>query len=156
MNGYELAKVKQKPVTSIYGANDSVLRKALKNLAEEEYFSGITDKHLWDKAVAIVPGGSDKLPPAVSDDGVLDMAIMNHPMFHAVLDLYCELRGKEILAKAQIYGNAELQKEIVRVKQIQKLYTRNDSPSQTPKYVLVLLIVIFIAVLFSGMATPNF
>ena len=92
----------------------------------------------------------DRLPPAVSEDGVLYVAIMNHPKFCAVLDLYCQLRGKEILAEAQICGSAELKKEIERVKKIQKLYAKNDSSRRLLRYILVLLIIGLIAILSGG------
>ena len=140
---------------AIYDEDASVVWKALKSLAEEEYFSGNTDGKLWNKAVNLATDGNLWMRPAVSKDLVLYTAILNHPKHKAALDTYGYLRGVRILLEAQVYGDAELKEESVRVKEIQKMYTKpHDSSSHTSKharkYFLALLIVGLIAILLGG------
>jgi len=140
---------------SIYDDDASIVWKALKSLAQDEYCSGHTDEELWEKAVAMEMDGDEKLPPAVSEDHVLYTAVLGHPMHKAVLDTYCCFRGVDILLEAQVYGDAELREEIIRIKEIQKLYAKpHYSPGRmshtsrhTLKYFSALLVVILIATL---------
>ena len=140
---------------AIYDVDASVVWKALKSLAEDEYFSGNTDGKLWNKAVNLATDGNLWMRPAVSKDLVLYTAILNHPKHKAALDTYGYFRGVEILLEAQVYGDAKLKEEIVRVKEIQKLYAKPHGSSghtskQTRKYFLALLIVGLIAILLGG------
>ena len=64
---------------AIYDEDPSVVWKALKSLAEDEYFSGNTDGKLWNKAVDRATDGHVWMRPAVSKDLVLYTAILNHP-----------------------------------------------------------------------------
>ena len=139
---------------AIYDEDASIVWKALKSLAEEEYFSGNTDGQLWNKAVDLATDGNLWMRPAVSKDLVLYTAILNHPKHKAALDTYGYFRGVEILLEAQVYGDAKLKEEIKRVKEIHKLYINhrqfdhiNHTSRYTSKYVLTLLIVTFIAIL---------
>ena len=114
-------------MTLIYGENEYVVRRALTNLAKDEYWSGYTDKRLWAKAITMTTGASKTLRPAISEDRVLNMNML-HPEELArrqgVLDRYCHIRGKEILAETQ-YRNATLKEEIKRVKAVHKLYIKH-------------------------------
>ena len=139
----------------IYDEDASVVWKALKSLAEDEYFSGNTDGKLWSKAVDLATDGNFWMCPAVSKDFILYTAILDHPKHKAALDTYCYLRGVGILLEAQAYGDTELKEEVIRVKEIQKLYAKpHDSSSHTSKhtrkYFLALLIVGLIAILLGG------
>ena len=140
---------------AIYGEDESIVWKALKSLAEDEYFSGHADGKLWNKAVDLATDGYYWMRPAVSKDLVLYTAILDHPKHKAALDTYCYLRGVGILLEAQAYGDTELKEEIIRVKEIQQLYAKpHDSSSHTSKhtrkYFLALLIVGLIAILLGG------
>ena len=140
---------------AIYDEDASVVWKALKSLAQDEYFSGHTDGQLWNKAVDLATDGNLWMRPAVSKDLVLYTAILNHPKHKAALDTYGYFRGVEILLEAQVYGDAKLKEEIVRAKEIQKLYAKSHDSSghtsrQTRKYFLALLIVGLIAILLGG------
>ena len=143
---------------SIYDEDASVVWKALKSLAEDEYCSGKTDGELWDKAVAMEMDGEEKLSPAVSKDRVLYVDALGHPKHKAVLDTYGYFRGVGILLEAQVYDDSELKEEIIRIKEIQKLYAkprdsssrRSDTSKKTRKYFLALLIVGLIAILLGG------
>ena len=140
---------------AIYDEDASVVWKALKSLAQDEYFSGNTNGKLWNKAVDLATDGNLWMRPAVSKDLVLYTAILNHPKHKAALDNYGYFRGVGILLEAQAYGDAELKEEIIRVKEIQKLYAKpHDSSAHTSrhmrKYFLALLIVSLIAILLGG------
>ena len=76
---------------AIYDEDTSVVWKALKSLAEDEYFSGNTDGKLWNKAVDLATDGNLWMRPAVSKDLVLYTAILNHPAHKAALNQYCQL-----------------------------------------------------------------
>ncbi|MFC1776693.1 hypothetical protein ACFL3I_05035 [Pseudomonadota bacterium] len=136
--------------------NESVVRKAAKCLAEDEHWSGYTDKRLWAKAIAMSEGASEKLSPAVSEKCVLFTSLLRQKGLEEVVDKYCHLRGTEILARIQ-NENAALQDEIKRVKDVHKLYIKhyqfdhiNNTSRHSSKYLLVLLIVILVAVLLCG------
>ena len=140
---------------AIYDEDASVVWKALKRLAEDEYFSGNTDGKLWNKAVDFATDGKFWMRPAVSKDLVLYTAILNHPKHKAALDTYGYFRGVEILLEAQAYGDAKLKEEIIRVEEIQKMYAKPHDSSghiskHTRKYFLALLIVGLIAILLGG------
>ena len=143
---------------AIYDEDASVVWKALKSLAEDEYFSGNTDGKLWNKAVDLATDGNLWMRPAVSKDLVLYTAILNHPKHKAALDTYGYFRGVGILLEAQVYGDAKLKEEIERVKEIQKMYAkphdssgrRSQASKNTRKYFLALLIVSLIAILLGG------
>ena len=143
---------------AIYDEDASVVWKALKSLAEDEYFSGITDGKLWNRAVDLATDGNLWMRPAVSKDLVLYTAILNHPKHKAALDTYGHFRGVGILLEAQAYGDAKLKEEIIRVKEIQKLYAKprySSDPTlhtsrHTLKYFWALLIVGLIAILLGG------
>ena len=129
MNENQATKSDLDYAIAIYDEDASVVWKALKSLAQDEYCSGHTDEGLWDKAVAMEMDGDEKLPPAVSEDRVLYVDVLGHPMHKAVLDTYGYFRGVGILLEAQVYGDAELREEIIRVKEIQKLYAKSHCSS---------------------------
>ena len=143
---------------AIYDEDASVVWKALKSLAQNEYLSGNTDGKLWNKAVDLATDGKFWMRPAVSKDLVLYTAILNHPKHKAALDTYCYFRGVGILLEAQAYGDNKLKEEIIRVKEIQKLYAKPNCSSgrkshtikHTRKYFLALLIVGLMAILLGG------
>ena len=142
-------------VIAIYDDDASVVWKALKSLAKDEYLSGNTDGKLWNKAVDLATDGKLWMRPAVSKDLVLYTAILNHPAHKAALDNYCYFRGVGILLEAQVHGDAELKEEIIRVKEIQKMYAKPHVASghtsrHTRKYFLAPLIVSLIAILLGG------
>ena len=143
---------------AIYDKDATVVWKALKCLAEDEYFSGNTDGKLWNRAVDLATDGKYWMRPAVSKDLVLYTAILNHPKHRAALDTYTYLRGAGILLEAQVYGDARLKEEIQRMTEIRKMYTKPRKSSgdgankiqRTLRYVLALLAVILLAVSLGG------
>ena len=143
---------------AIYGKDEAIVWKALNSLAEDEYFSGLTDERLWASAVAFEVDETLKMPPAVSEDHVLDASVLDHPMHKAVLDTYCYFRGAEILLEAQACGDAKLKEQIKRVEEIQKRCAkprnssdvRTQTSRQTLTYLLALLIVGLLAILLGG------
>jgi hypothetical protein len=158
MSEYRAIKSDLADAIAIYDEDASVVWKALKSLAEDEYFSGNTDGKLWNKAVDLATDGKLWMRPAVSKDVVLYTAILNHPKHKAALDTYGYFRGVGILAEAQAYGDAKLKEEIIRVKEIQEMYTKphnsagrgSQTSKHTLKYFLALLIAGLIAVLLGG------
>lgn len=140
----------------IVNENKYIVQRAAKSLAEDEHWSGYTDKRLWAKAIAMTKGASENLRPAVSEDRVLYTNLLRQEGLKEVLDRYSYFRGKKILALIQS-RNAELQYEIKRAKEIHKLYIKhhrfdhfNNTSRYTRIYFLALLIVILIAVLLGG------